>query len=793
MMKWKVVKNPRCISADRSLECMRNKYPAPYISDNNNNEQPKHESSSQKESKQQDSGFTRKPSLVASDCINLKSFLGLTRQRSEINLSNLGLIGNETRRSRSEVRGISCDRLTIGYHTPSPPSVGNNQPGNASPPNKSGCWLRGRKKEREPRSQVKVSNNDFVGKTVVTGSSAKRTSSKSCDTRTVADQSGGSKTKKSSIKLPSENRKSKSNKKGSNENLLDEDIYAEIGHVGHQKERSIKENKTPVKGPAKHTRKKGQAPKPQIPNVNLKESNCDVNLNPNGFETKEIGNCFVEKKNSPQIKPSRKIQSANVKNEERHADNRTNQTAKINNLKNSEALLTVKNKINSDSNIQITVAEVHKNVTNDYAIGKKKNSDDTHAINPTENSKPLPDIPERNTKTTTQSNDLECSKETERLEEIEIEIPPYRIDTPDYSTLESVFEKNQNEVLPDKRIPAITNKEVAIPDSENLNYTVKDVPPDAIKTTEEYAISSILRDSSGENKYSESELTAKKMVRFEKLDLIETYKKNKAESVKDSDEDSVISNSDKKPAVKKVLDVNSNEINPYELGKLKLEYSNSSETEVYEKLTCSSSDCVSESSATSTTETEYSQKDIVNVLIRNPSPDSQLSNGTDETQTEEAQTQLVVKKSIVLTIAKQEKGFKSMCASKKPEVLKVESPPPKTDHKISVTFLCSDSVENVPPPPPNIPPLNVLRMRSSSANPENHLKIEVPPPLPPPLRGRSRERRSKDRQHCKKSHKSKKKNKEDAFHMPQAVIDELSQVLEKRKPSLDKKTPMQAS
>ncbi|GFT01783.1 hypothetical protein NPIL_321411 [Nephila pilipes] len=29
-----------------------------------------------------------------------------------------------------------------------------------------------------------------------------------------------------------------------------------------------------------------------------------------------------------------------------------------------------------------------------------------------------------------------------------------------------------------------------------------------------------------------------------------------------------------------------------------------------------------------------------------------------------------------------------------------------------------------------------------------------------------------------------------AFHMPQAVIDELSQVLEKRKPSLDKKTPM---
>ncbi|GBM55460.1 hypothetical protein AVEN_27821-1 [Araneus ventricosus] len=36
-------------------------------------------------------------------------------------------------------------------------------------------------------------------------------------------------------------------------------------------------------------------------------------------------------------------------------------------------------------------------------------------------------------------------------------------------------------------------------------------------------------------------------------------------------------------------------------------------------------------------------------------------------------------------------------------------------------------------------------------------------------------------------------NESYAFHMPQAVIDELSQVLEKRKPSLDKKTPMQAS
>ncbi|CAL1281050.1 unnamed protein product, partial [Larinioides sclopetarius] len=681
----------------------------------------------------QDSGLTRKPSLVASDCINLKSFLGLTRQRSEINLSNLGLIGSETRRSRSEVRGISCDRLTIGYHTPSAPSVVNGQPGNSSPPNKSGCWLRGRRKEREPRCPVKVSNSDIIGKTVVTGSSTKRTGSKSCEARTVADQSGGSKTKKSSIKLPSESRKSKSNKKGSSENLLDEDIYAEIGHINHQKERPSKENKLAVKGPAKHTRKKGQAPKPQIPNPNIKESNCDVNLNPNGFETKEIGNCFVEKKNSPQIKPSRKIQSANVKNDEKHADNRTNQTAKINNLKNSEALLTVKNKINLDSNTQITVAEVHKNVTSDYAVGKKKNSEDSHNCNPFENPNPS-DIPERNAKTTAYTNDQECSKEKERLEEIEIEIPPYRIDTPDYSTLESVFEKNQSEISPDKCAPATNNKDGSTLDSETLNYAINDVLSGAIKATEENTISSILRDSSGENKYSENELSAKKMVRFEKLDLIETYKKNKAESVKDSDEDSVISVSDKKNPVKKILDVNSNEINPYELGKLRLESSNSSEVETYEKLTSSSSDCFSESSAASTTETEYSQKDIVNVLVRNPSPDSQLSNGTDDNQTEETQTQLVVKKSIVLTIAKQEKGFKSMCANKKPEVVKVEPPPPpKIDHKISVTFLCSDSVENVPPPPPNIPPPpNVLRMRSSSVSPENHLKIEVPPPLPPP-------------------------------------------------------------
>ncbi|GIY35071.1 hypothetical protein CDAR_79812 [Caerostris darwini] len=733
-----------------------------------------------------DSSFTRKPSLVASECLNLKSFLGLTRQRSEINLSNLGLIGSETRRSRSEVRGISCDRLTIGYHTPSTTAGTTQQAGNTSPPNKSGCWLRGRKKEREVRCPLKISA-DVIGKTVVTGSNNKRTNSKSCDTRTVADQSGGSKTKKPSSKL---NTKGKSNKKGSNENLLDEDIYVEIGHLGQQKEKLLKDNKAVVKGPTKASRKKGQAPKP---NVNLKESNCDVNLNPNGV--KDNGNCFVEKKNSPHIKPTRKLQSGSGKNEEKQTDNRIVQTSKINNMKNSEAFLTVKNKINSDSSTHVTVAEIHKNMTCDSKIEKKKNSEDFRNNNLNENIKPL-EIPvaEHNAAATSNSsNDPEFAVEKERMEEVEIEIPPFRIDTPDYSTLESVFEKNQNDVIPDKHLSVTSNKDVTCLDNGDINYyNINNLSSDTIKLDVENSISSILRDSSGDSKYSEVELIPKKMVRFEKLDLIETYKKNKAESVKDSDEDSIISVSDKKPSANTLLDVNSNEIMPYnnDLGKLKVESPHLTDAEVLEKLIGSSSDCVSVSSSTSSTEMDCSQKDMtVNVLIRNPSPE--LSNNIEDAHLDEAQTQLVVKKSIVLTIAKQEKGFQSMCASKKPEAIKIE--PPKNDHKISVTFLCSDSVENVPPPPPSMSKPSVLRVRSASESPQNQLKIEVPPPLPPPLRGRSRERRSKDRQHCKKNHKSRKKNKEDAFHMPQAVIDELSQVLEKRKPSLDKKTPMQAS
>ncbi|GBO04917.1 hypothetical protein AVEN_114697-1 [Araneus ventricosus] len=56
----------------RSLECLRNKNPAPYISDSNNNEQPKQESAAQKESKQQ----LHKILLVA-----VSSVLGLRVER----------------------------------------------------------------------------------------------------------------------------------------------------------------------------------------------------------------------------------------------------------------------------------------------------------------------------------------------------------------------------------------------------------------------------------------------------------------------------------------------------------------------------------------------------------------------------------------------------------------------------------------------------------------------------------------------------------------------------------------
>ncbi|GFX81807.1 uncharacterized protein TNCV_2570081 [Trichonephila clavipes] len=674
-----------------------------------------------------DSGFTRKPSLVASDCINLKNFLGLTRQRSEINLSNLGLIGNESRRSRSEVRGISCDRLTIGYHTPSATVAGNTQAGNASPPNKSGCWLRGRKKEREVRCPLKISA-DVIGKTIVTGSS-KRASSKPCETRTVADQSGGSKSKKPSIKN-SDTRKGKSNKKGSNENLLEEDIYAEIGHICPPKEKLLKENKTAVKGPVKASRKKGQAPKPQVANLNIKDSNYDVNLNPNGMERKDSSNCFNEKKNSPQIKPSRRVQSGMGKIDEKQSDNRITPTVKPNNLKNSESFLTVKNKINSDSVAQVTVAEVHKNMDNDCTIEKKKNSDD---------------IPDNSS--------------------ADVKLPS---DTQEYNI------KASNKSIPVK-------KEETSPDKEDLNSTINGLSSETLKLAIESTISSILRDSSGDSKYAEIELAPKKMVRFEKLDLIETYKKNKAESVKDSDEDSIISVSDKKNPTKKILDVNSNEIPTYELGKVKLSPIDSTETDVSEKLTCSSSDCLSESSS-SFTETECSQKDMtVNVLIRNPSPDLQPSNNADDSQTDEMQAQLVVKKSIVLTVAKQEKGFKSLCANKKPETVP-EPPPPKSDHKISVTFLCSDPPE---PPPYELKPKVVTKdgtvcLQSISVPPQNHVKIEVPPPLPPPMRGRSKERRSKDRQHCKKNHKSRKKNKEDLSEESFLEIDLKKSVKEKK-------------
>ncbi|GFT52592.1 uncharacterized protein NPIL_584001, partial [Nephila pilipes] len=537
-----------------------------------------------------------------------------------------------------------------------------------------------------------------------------------------------------------------------------EDIYVEIGHICPPKEKLLKENKIAVKGPVKASRKKGQAPKPQVANLHLKDSNFDVNLNPNGGERKDNSNCFNEKKNSPQIKPSRRVQNGGCKTDEKQPDNRITPTVKPNNLKNSESFLTVKNKINSDSVSQVTVAEVHKNMDCD-STEKKNNSEDAPNNNSAEVKQQSDIQQEYDTKTSSNNSDYqELNKEKERMEEIEIEIPPYRIDTPDYSTLGSVIDKNQNDEPPDKSTSV--DKDKTYPDRDDLNSTIDGLSSETLKFAIESTISSILRDSSGDSKYAEIELAPKKMVRFEKLDLIETYKKNKAESVKDSDEDSVISVSDKKNSTQKTLDVNSNEIPTYELGKVKLSLVDSIETDVSEKLTCSSSDCLSEASASSFAETECSQKDMtVNVLIRNPSPDCQPSSGIDDAQNDETQAQLVLKKSIVLTVAKQEKGFKSLCANKKPETV---PEPPKSDHKISVTFLCSEPPE---PPPYSLKPKvlstdGTVRLQSISVPPQNHVKIEVPPPLPPPMRGRSRERRSKDRQHCKKNHKSRKKNKE---------------------------------
>lgn len=674
----------------------------------------------------QNSGFVRKPSLVAAECINLKNFLGLTRQRSEVNLSNLGLVGNE-RRSRSEVRGISCDRLTIGYHTPSiePQCTAGPQNG------KSGGWLRGRKKEREVRNPTK-NGTEGDGKTVVIGT--RRASSKPGDTRTVADQSCGV-LLKNVTKLPSEGRQSNRN---SVENIVEEDIYMEMGHS--------KLNDVKVKGPPKPGRKKCQAPKPNIPSIPSKEPNCDVNLNPSGFDSNLTTNCFLEKKMSPMIKPSRKLYTVNGRNDDRNLDNRTVPAVKLNNFKNSETFLTVKNKINSDANTYVTVAEIHKSAVpqcKSDSINKLADIIDNQ-INMNKNTSCESD---QNMEIKNCSNIKVTDEDKMISDENEYEIPSYHIDTPDYSTLESVVDNNKKtcELTP---MNILKNKTSSLNDLINcitLNYSSTETEKPLLQGT----ISSILRDSS-----NDIELTPKKVVRFEKLDLIETYKKNKAESLKDSDEESIISNSEKKPSTDTELDVNSNEIMPPEEEKIPTTQTNVSEAAISEKISSSSSDCFSESS--SSTESECLQKAMtVNLVIRNPSTEINV-NG--ESQNDE--TQMVVKKSFVLTVAKQEKGFQSLCANKKSDLLSTE-PPQKVDkkvadHKISVTFLCSET------PPEEIkknePTVSVLRLPSISVPPQILQKSDSVP-LQPIARGRSRERRCKDRHHHKKNHKSKKKGK----------------------------------
>ncbi|KAG8198882.1 hypothetical protein JTE90_015096 [Oedothorax gibbosus] len=749
MMKWKVARNPRCVSADRSLECLRNKDSLVGISDSNNN-QCKEETPNDNEtnSKQQETGFTRKPSLKTTECINLKSFLGLSRQRSDTNLTNLGLTNNESRRSRSEVRGISCDRLTIGYHTPSlEPSQGAPVP----PPGvaKASGWLRGRKKEREARS-----NAEIGGKTVVTGT--RRTNS--INARTIADQSCGV-LLKNVTRLPSEGRGSIPQSGGnSTENVVEEDIYMEMGQP--------KMNEVKSKVPPKPGRKKCQAPKPQPPNVSLKESNCDVNLNPNGHDGNVGTNYFIEKKMSPMVKPARKLHSmnGNGKHEEKNLDNRTAPTVKLNNLKNSETFLTVKNKIHSDSNTYITVAEIHKHTVSECETDSTNKLAEILENQINENKKALCDF--------NQKTDIsKCSKINQPISNNNIseEIPAYHIDTPDYSTLESVVDNNK---LPTE-IPVniLKNKTSSLNDlidCISLNYSSTEPGKRLVQGT----LSSILRDSS-----NDLEFTPKKVVRFEKLDLIETYRKNKADGLKDSDEESIASNSEKKNCKDKILDVNSNEVVSSETEKITISQSN----DVSDKTSSSSSDCVSESSAVSSTESECVQKALaINLLIKNTASEIHAVNG--EPQNEETQ-QSVVKKSFVLTVAKQEKGFKSLCANKKLDLANTE--PPKVDktiadHKISVTFLCAEA------PPVDIvknePHISVVRLRSISVPPGNLLNPDTAH-VQPVARGRSRERRCKSHHH-KKNHKSKKKDS--SHHMPQAVIDELSQVLEKRKPSLDK-------
>nr|XP_015929791.1 titin homolog isoform X2 [Parasteatoda tepidariorum] len=731
----------------------------------------------------QDNGFTRKPSLIKTDCISWKNFLGLTRQRSEINLSDLGLLHGEQRRSRSEVRGVSCDRLSVGYHhspniCPPPPALINTKTRSSSPVNKSGCWLRGRKRERESRSS---SNNriEIAGKTIVTESTRK--SSKSSEVRTIADQTNVT-SNKADKKSTKDQRYAKLGKKNGAEKVIEEVIYAEIGFTPVEKLQNSKRESS--KGASKKNRKKGLAP--QIP---LRDVNGDVNLNPNGTITSRP-NCFDEKpRSSPCIKPPRKPQTNTKSSENIRISNKTS-SVKGSKLLNSPKGESTKNKV-------VAVAEIHKNRSSDkkestdsvntdvkqiYSkVSSESNRNKENKISK-EQIRAAKNAIESDTSNNNIEKDAQTDEEKESAQEEKIEIPPYHIDTPDYSTLDSENDPNGINQDPNRNESRVSLSDSITADSIDEDFkAVSD--SNATSSSEidnsnsEICYSSILRDSATDVRCFDNESSPKKVVRFEKFDLIDKYKKNKSDCAKITDEDSDTSSSKYQPVSKKILDFNCNEITTPEtelLAKQSLKYFDSDGVDK----TTSSSECPSECSLySSPTQKECPHNGMtVNVVVRNPSPE--LTNCMVDSQTDDAHAQLVVKKSFVLTIAKQEKGFKSLFANKKPDVINVDQ---SKDHKISVTFLCSNGA---PPDACTIgnPIVNALRLRSLSVPPQNLPELE-PPPLPPPMRGRSRERRSKERIHCKKTHKSRKK--ETAFHMPQAVIDELSQVLEKRKPSPD--------
>lgn len=661
----------------------------------------------------QESSLVRKPSIVATECINLKSILGLTRQRSETNLSNLGLINTEPRRSRSEVRGVSCDRLTVGYHTAPGNHFENGKTRSSSPPSKTG-WLRGRKRERESRNPVK-NNEDVFGKTVVTGSNSKRTSSRTRngDCRTIVDGSDGKhKNKMCSTRGSLEPRKCKTSKKGSEEDIIEEELYCEINNDTSVRGKLLEENKEVFKAPAKVLRKKGMAPKPQIPTELFKETNGDVNLNPNGEKLCESLNS-VSEVIAPHLKPPRKNQTYNGRNLDKRIENRALHSVKINNLKNNEkAFSKTQNSISAQS--VIAVAEIHKEAMPTSTNNKNKNIDIDKEIVKNNNINNT----NKSSQNKEQLNELQQVELTENDESL-----PFYIDTPDYSTLDSVNCNSDNlstediNLLKDDIINCNTDCD------ENLLNPLPVIISENSKATQDVSLSSILRDSSNDNKESEP----KKTVRFEKLDLIEKYKKNKAENCMDVEDDTDTPVPESKSENQSVLDVNSNNI----------ESPNNK---------CLLEDCSEKLGNELKIENNCTNNMTVNVVVHNPTP--------QEVQTDESSTQFVVKKSFVLTIAKQEKGFKSLCATKKPEVVSESA---KADQQqISVTFLCSG--------PPSegwvLPPTgDHQRLRSISVPPPRSLQpVEMVTALPA-IRGRSRERRSKDRQHCKKNHKTRKKGK----------------------------------